>query len=291
MRRAAPLLAAALALLTARPSEACTPGNTAFTLTGNWPKTDAVDVPIDGVVMALGTGDLFELGPEISVFDGDVEVPGSVGGVESGARLHTWRAAEPFAANTIYKVNISGTTYTFTTGDAPSPEPVASAVGEVTLEQEEVEIRECAQGNGCTCDRWKVVDVETHMRAQVTMPPPADPFGRFNEVEIEVAPGPDQFTGEHRTVALWPSGGQAVSVEFGIAGTWPSDQVCARATVIDPNDRRAVGEASCEPIGEVNTPPEGCACAADPGGGDAALAGLVGLLALASARRRRSAQA
>lgn len=256
-----------------------------------WPAHRTIDVPLDGVVLLRLAGAAVGVATLVVELDG-AAVPGAL--EPTGWGDLRWRAAAPFAPNSIYSVTIGGdapaTKFAFTTGTELAAPPPAPVVTDLTLERFTRETYACIEEPGtCYCDQGELLAVEHRMHAVFMLPDPPPPFGTFTAVTFEIAPAPDGFPAELVETQSWPTAGGTALVDFGVAGTWPSDQVCARATATDPLDRRAVGPVVCTPIGDVNTiPPEpetdtGCSITTPT----PALSALV-LLVLFTRPRRRS---
>ena len=283
-----------LALLVAqRPSaaRACDDGEGGpFQLDEAWPADGATDVPTDGVLLFRALSLAGEY-PVVAVDLAGVPVDGAVQYWSPGVSL--WRATAPFAPDTTYHVAVTGaagtTELTFTTGHEPAALPAEPILGEVSLEHYRLELRECADAQvTCDCGTWRTLDVEDRMRARVVLPAPPAPFGAFDFVAVELAPGPDQFPAEMVHTQPWPTDGLALELDLGLVGTWPSEQVCARAAAIDPVGHRVDGPPVCLPIADINTPPPsspaaGCSITPAP----AHPLALLFLLALRRRRRQR----
>ncbi len=286
MRRALRLIAglglAALALAPA-PARACDDDGL-FYLDAVWPADGATGVPRDGVLVLRGQTVSID-GPTVTVERDGLPVDGTTSAWAQG--VFVWRAAAPLEAGAAYHVTIADSSGTvaldFTTGSDLAPSPVAPTLTDLALEQYRLELQECAVVAGCSCEKWTTVGHEDRMRLSATLPAPPAPFGDFTLVALEIAAGPDLFPANMVHVQPWSD---PPALDFGVAGTWPSDQVCIRAAALDPLGGRADGPVACLDIGDVNTPPPpdeatgGCATT-QPG-----LAPLA-LLVLASLSRRR----
>lgn len=262
-----------------------------------YPQDGYTDVPTDGVVVFTGP----QPAPGTLALTVDVDVGGQklAGTLESVVGdVWVWRKDGAFAADTTYHVfardEVDIYEFTFTTGDEPAAPPVAVAVGAVKLRQVEHAVIECLQETVCGCVEEQVVDTETRIRAEVSLPAAPEPFGAVNRALIQFAPDAGSFTDADASDGAWPTVGGTNRVhDLGLAGSWPGSEVCVRVSTIDPLGRRADGEAKCVPIGEVNTPPPaedseaGCGCAAAGGG----LPALVVLVPLSRRSRRRSRRA
>jgi MYXO-CTERM domain-containing protein len=322
-----PLMATTLAF---REAQACSP-LTGFSIHHTFPAADATEVPVDGVVVLVGEGwDSDAATVEVRL--GDVVVAGELTMIDP--TRYVWRAEAPLEPNSAYTAHITSSPVhdsdvpgeldlQFTTGPAAAPELMSAALASSSVDGFEREFNECVDEAGMgecgSCNEYKVTGVEHRMRLLAQIAAPGGPFAGFHTGRI--AFGPDADTLELGATRFEPveGGNIGLSADLGIAGTWPSDQVCMRPEVEDPRGGIVQGEVSCLDIGEVNQPAveepstgegesegdssgssgddgawedtkyEGCGCRGDAGGaGNVGSFGLLTLLGLLGLRRRRA---
>lgn len=258
-----PLMATTLA---SREAQACSP-LTGFSIHQTFPEVDATDVPIDGVVVLVGEGwDSDAATVEVRL--GDVVVAGELTMITTDR--YVWRSSAPLEPNTAYTAHITSSPVydtdlpgefdlEFTTGSETAPKLMDAVLASSSVEGFEREIKECVVegdlGSCSACDEWKVVAVEDRMRVVAEIAAPGGPFAGFHGGRLHF--GPDADTQEFDAMEFEPAEGGAVVhvIDLGIAGTWPSEQVCVRPEVEDPRGVLVQGEVSCLDIGEVNQPP------------------------------------
>ena len=317
--------------LASREAEACSPP-VGFWLERVYPAADAVDVPTDGVIVLVGVG--YDLdAAQVSVMLGDVAVPGEL--TQSDTDHYVWNSAQPLAADTVYAVHIETGTLDdvgedsvldleFTTGSAPAPALASAALASAVVEGFEQDLQECvmpgsAAGDCVDCYEYEVVGVEQRMRLIAAIEAPTGPFVGFHEGRVAYGPNPETLDLAASMYAAAGGGPMVHTIDLGLAGTWPSEQVCARAEVQGPIGPAVEGEVSCVDISEINVEPivapttgdsedsgdsesagdsessgddsgglddkgEGCGCRSE---GEAGWSGLLVLLGLAGLRRRR----
>lgn len=237
------------------PAHACDDGPANFTLAAVWPADGATDVPLDGLILLRGPALVLDE-PAVTVEQGGLPVDGALAAWTSG--IFVWRAAAPFEPGATYHVHITDaatpTDLAFTTGSALAAPPAAPTLTDLALEPYRLDLQECADATpSCYCETWRTVDHEDRMRLRAALSAPPAPFGEFTVAAVELAAAPDLFPADMAHAQPWPT--DPLTFDFGLAGTWPSDQVCVRAAAIDPLGRRADGPVTCLDIGDVNTPP------------------------------------
>ena len=312
--------------------EACSPPY-GFTIEHVYPEADAADVPIDGVIALVGWGYTSDA-PQVSVMLGAVPVVGEV--TQPHGDRYVWRSAVPLEPDTMYTVHVETDAmsdvdvdiidFQFTTGSAPAPALTAPMLASAVAEGVEVDLKECIEpgdeGDCEDCYEYKVTGVEQRMRLIAEVTAPAGPFVGFHIGRL--AYGSDPGNLDLSATQSEPAGGGAVvhTIDLGIAGSWPSEQVCMRPELQGPVGPEVQGEISCIDISEINQPPivapttgdsvdtgnsesagesessdddsegpdhlggkgKGCGCRSD---GEACSSGLLVLLGLTRLRRRR----
>ncbi len=315
-----PLLSTVLA-----PGEAsaCTPPY-GFTVDRSFPAADAVDVPIDGVIVVLGEG---YGGPvvQVEVFLSDTPVPGEIESVTSNR--YVWRSDAPLAADTQYQVIITTQDeidqphvreLQFTTGADPAGAVPVPELASAAAEGFEQEVKECVEpggGGDCVdCYDFKVVGSEQRLRLIAELKAPGGTFAGYHIGRVAYGESADMQSMELQ--ADEPEAGNIVFVQdLGLAGEWPSDEVCVRPELEDPLGNLESGEVQCVDISDINVPPvdepttgdsesagsdsegsegsdsgpsgdgeKGCGCRGDA---DAGWSGLLALIGLVGLRRRR----
>jgi MYXO-CTERM domain-containing protein len=324
------------ATLASRDAQACSP-LTGFSIHQTFPAADATDVPVDGVIVLVGEGwDSDAATVELRL--GDVVVAGELTMLNPGR--YVWRSAAPLEPNSAYTAHITSQPVydsdvpgefdlQFTTGPAAAPELMAAVLASSSADGFEREVKECVveggMGDCSDCAEYKVTGVEHRMRLLAQIAAPGGAFAGFHAGRI--AFGPDADTLELGSTQFEPveGGNIALSADLGLAGTWPSGQVCVRPEVEDPRGDIVQGEVSCLDISEINQPPiegpttgedessgegsgssgessgssgddgqwedtkdEGCGCRSDGGAGNVGGFGLLTLLGLLGLRRRRA---
>jgi len=304
-----------------------------FTIEHVYPEADAADVPIDGVIVLMGWGYTSDA-PQVSVMLGAVPVTGEV--TQPHGDRYVWRSAVPLEPDTVYTVHVETDAKTdvdvdiidfqFTTGSAPAPALAAPMLASAVVEGVEVELKECiepgVEGDCEDCYEYKVIGAEQRMRLIAEIAAPAGPFVGFHVGRL--AYGSDPGNLDLSATQSEPVGGGVVvhTIDLGVAGSWPSEQVCMRPELQGPVGPAVQGEISCVDISEINQEPivapttgdsvdtgdsesagesessdddsegpnhlgekgEGCGCRSD---GGASWSGLLVLLGLTRIRRRR----
>lgn len=246
-------------LLAPQRADACSPPQ--FFIERTYPADAAVDVPLDGVVIAVG--DNFGAIVKVEVRLGDVPVPGKLMAVSDH---HVWRSDLPLLPDTEYAVHVEGMEegsdfplderdFTFKTGaeSAPALDP---ALADASAEAWDKEIKECVgepdPGDCSDCGEWKVVEVQHRMRLIADVQGPIGPFVGFYGSRVAIGPNADELVPDG--LHLQSDGGGAINhiIDLGPAGEWEGNEVCVRAEVVDPLGGVAQGEVSCIDISAIN---------------------------------------
>ena len=253
-----PLLAT---LLAPRDASACSQ-STGLEIERAYPEPGSVDVPIDGVVMIVGTGyNAVELA--VVVKQGDAEIAGAV--TQVNVNHYVWRSDAPLLADTAYTVHVasddleypSEISTDFTTGAAVAPQPGAPVFEKAAAEAWAKDVEECAVENDCVgCEEWKVVGAEQRLRLHALVAAPEGPFSGFYVSHVAYGPSADALAEE--STRYQGAEGEAIEhmIDLAAAGEWPSDEVCMRGEIVDPLGVVVAGEVSCVDVSAINVEPE-----------------------------------
>ena len=325
-----PLMAMALV---SREAQACSPPS-GFTIHHTFPAADATDVPIDGVIVLVGEG-WDPLAATVELRLGDVVVAGEMTMITTDR--YVWRSDAPLEPGSAYTARITSFPeydsdvpaefdLKFTTGLVAAPEMMPVMLASSSADGFEREITECVEEAGMgecfDCNEWKVVGVEQRIRLLAQIAAPGGAFAGFHAGRLAYGPDADTLEFTARQFEPAEGGNIGLSADLGLAGTWPSGQVCVRPEVEDPRGDIVQGEVSCLDIAEINQTPveppttgesegeseggsegsgssgddgawedtkyEGCGCRGDAGGaGNVGSFGLLTLLGMLGLRRRR----
>lgn len=249
-------------LLAPQRADACSPPQ--FFIERTFPAEAAVDVPIDGVVIAVGES--FGALVKVEVRLGDVPVPGALMAVGDH---HVWRSDLPLLPDTEYAVHVEGIEefsdfpiderdFTFKTGAEPAP-ALDPALVDASAEAWDKEILECVAesepGDCSDCGEWKVVEVQHRMRLLADVQGPIGPFAGFYGSRVAIGPNAEALVPDGLVLQHEGSGTMNHTIDLGPAGEWEGDEVCVRAEVVDPLGAVAQGEVSCIDISEIDVEP------------------------------------
>lgn len=260
------------ALLAPREASACSP-STGFEIERAYPAADATEVPIDGVIVVAGTG--WSATEVLMVVKrGDTEVEGSIEMPDFDH--YVWRSTAPLLPHTTYSLHFEANDeqfpdaidHSFTTGPVSAPNPGPALLASASAEAFDLDIKECVEdeGNGdCGgCQEWKVVDVEHRMRLVASIAAPEGPFVGYYSGRVSYGPSADALGPAVQRFQADGGGDIVHTIDLGIAGSWPSDEVCVHVEVGDPLGTFAQGQVSCVDVSEINVEVE------DPTTGDTA---------------------
>lgn len=274
--------------------DACEPGEPFFKFSRHWPAPQAVDVPIDGLVVGLGYSfDEPKLVVEVSA--GGESVAGSL--VETTLERFVWRSDDPLAAGVEHTVHVESLReddelgdsldFTFTTGSGPATAPPQSIIESADVAVE-TSREQCVDVDCCT--EFETVETVPTYRVDLDIAAPVGAFDGFYEAAVFVGATANDLASELSVHGQSGAGsGLRVRPRLGPVDEWPEGQFCFRVDIRDPLGQATAGEPTC--LGEDDEPgepatAEGCGCRSGGGGWPLLLA--TGLL-LRLRRRRRTA--
>lgn len=247
-------------------ARACSTGEDfEHTLADTVPADGDVDAPIDGVVMFRGKnlGD----GLFVEVTRDGVLVPGTV---ESLGDRQLWLADAPLDPQTVYEVHAWTDTIgqnidaylSFTTGSSSAPSLGVPQIADISVTRYEDVKTKCVAppepGSCDDCGEEEITSVEERIMLTVRLAEPPDgPFGAFYRANIRHGVDEQDVADGAAYVGTWwedPQMELKLTDDLGPVGSWEGDEVCVRASTLDPLGNESEPVVACIPIGDVNVP-------------------------------------